>query len=205
MEPVLCIPWVPKFDISQLKFTLHFYRKTTAKNLKKLLFLTQPGVLWKIYCPFKLERGKILGMQTGVFSMCPDFFWNLAVKSPTKTFMPPRNLRKIQGKEGSCLLLKKRRVVLPQSVCSTCQNCLPQVLCLLGTSKRSVIVLYHHSEMPLKAFFLLFLNRHHFRHLNQFPCCGFSPSGQSIPISVLIILITKVPQVLLSLLCLGVC
>lgn len=127
------------------------------------------------------------------------------MRSPTKVCMPPKNQRKIQGEKGSCLLFKERRAVLPQITCSTCQNGLPQVLCLLGISKRSVTVLYHHSEMPLRAFHSFFLNRLHFRHLNQFPCCGFSPSGQSIPISVLIILITKVPQVLLRLLCLGVC
>lgn len=126
-------------------------------------------------------RGKILGTHTGIFLMCSDFFSDLAMKSPTKTYMPPKNLKKIQGKKRQLSAIEERRVVLPQSICSTCQNCLLQVLCLLGTSKRPVTVLYHHSEMPLRAFYFLFLNRLHFRHLNQFPSCGFSPSGQKHP------------------------
>lgn len=144
-------------------------------------------------------------MQTGTFSMCSDFWWDLAMKSPTKPCMPPRNLRKTQGEEGSCLLLKKRRAVLPESICSTRQNCLLWYCAYLVDQKdlslRNITTQRCHSGI----IFFLFLNRLHFRHLNQFSCCGFSPSGRSIPISVLIILITKVPQVLLRLLCLGVC
>lgn len=168
-----------------------------------MVFITKPGVLWKVDCPFKLERGKLLGTQTGIFLTCPDFFWDLAMKSPTKACMPPKNLRKIQDKKGSWLLLKERRVVLPQSTYST------------SKLSSSVLYLVHQKDLSLcyiitqrchsGLFIFFFLNRLNFRHLNQSLCCGFSPSGQSIPISVLIILITKVPQVLLRLLCLGVC
>lgn len=35
----------------------------------------------------------------------------------------------------TCLLLRTRRDFLPQSVCSKCQSCLPQFLCLVGISK----------------------------------------------------------------------
>lgn len=116
-----------------------FLWKNNLNNIKKLLrccFLHNLGCCGR--SPLQLERGKIRDMQTGTFSMCSDFWWDLATKSPTKPCMSPRNLRKTQGEEGSCLLLKKRRAVLPESICSTRQNCLPLVLCLLGRSKRSV-------------------------------------------------------------------
>jgi len=66
--------------------------KLDILSVAKRVFLTQPVVLWKVYSSFTVERGKILGMHIGIFSRCPDFCWDLAMRIPEETFMSSRNV-----------------------------------------------------------------------------------------------------------------
>lgn len=99
---------------NQLKFTTHSYRNPNSIITRSCYDDASHTAWGAVESPFKLERGKILGTQTGIFSMCPDFFWDLAMKSLTKTCVSPKNLRKIQGKKGSCLLLRKEGLSCPK-------------------------------------------------------------------------------------------
>lgn len=58
-----------------------------CQNAAKRVFLTQRRVLWKVYCPFKVERRKTLVAQTGIFWRCPDFCWDLAMRVPEETYV----------------------------------------------------------------------------------------------------------------------
>lgn len=143
LEPVLWIPWVPKFITSRLKLTIPSYEKTAlifSKFCQKGVSYTTKAAVEGLLS-FQGGEEKYWARRLGFSQGAQSFAGTWPRKFPRKLVCHQGMRGKIQGKEGSCLLLKTRRDVLPQSVCSTCQSCLPQVLCLPGISKRSVTVL----------------------------------------------------------------